>query len=136
MFFKYIIAVSILWPAVFFKIRAPVTRSENTTCQLCCSAHGYSTFLLCAVVLLTKQQVYFKAPRQIHVVSNLVPFSFFLTRIRMICYKRAKLNQYALALQIPACIFSVSEPRSCFFVAKNYQEFSANLKSQLGAKVQ
>lgn len=60
-FLKYIIAVCILWPAVVFKIRTSVTMSENTTCQLCCSARGYSTFLLCAVVLLTKHQVSFKA---------------------------------------------------------------------------
>lgn len=57
-FLKYIIAVCILRPAVVFKIRASVTMSENTTYQLCRSAPGYSTFLLCAVVLLTKHQVF------------------------------------------------------------------------------
>lgn len=66
----------------------------------------------------------------------MVPFVFLLTRIRTICYGRAELKKCAHALKITAYIFAVSEPHSCFLVAKNCQKFSTNMKSQLGAKVE
>lgn len=71
-----------------------------------------------------------------HKASNLEPLFYFLIRVRTISYRRAELKECAHALKITAYVISVSEPRSCFLVAKNYQKFFTNMKSQLGAKVE